>query len=120
MRPHLLLQERPGGRRLVVGDRPHADHPVVLSEFGGMKLSGEPGTWGYCSTESIEDFAVHYEKLMDAVRSLGMLTGFCYTQFTDTYQEANGLLDANRNAKFPLDRIRRATMGPAEEKQIWA
>jgi hypothetical protein len=120
MRPHLLLQERPGGRRLVVGDRPHADHPVVLSEFGGMKLSGEPGTWGYCSSESIEDFAIHYEKLMDAVRSLGMLTGFCYTQFSDTYQEANGLLDANRNAKFPLDRIRRATMGPPEEKQIWA
>jgi beta-galactosidase/beta-glucuronidase len=120
LRPHLLLQERPGGRRLVVGDRPHSDHPVVLSEFGGIKLSGEPGTWGYCASDSSEELASHYERLMDVVRSLGMLTGFCYTQFADTYQEANGLLDAYRNAKVPLARLRRATMGPPEDKQIWA
>ena len=38
---------------------------------------------------------------------------FCYTQFADTYQEANGLLYADRTPKFPLDRIARATNGGA-------
>ena len=32
-----------------------------------------------------------------------MLAGFCYTQFADTYQEANGLLYADRTPKIPLD-----------------
>jgi hypothetical protein len=40
-----------------------------------------------------------------------MLSGFCYTQFTDTYQEANGLLYADRTPKFPVERIRAATLG---------
>jgi beta-galactosidase/beta-glucuronidase len=120
MLPHLLLKDRPGGRRLVVGEHPHADHPVVLSEFGGIKLSAEEGTWGYFSSENSEELARLYENLMDAVRSLGMLSGFCYTQFSDTYQEANGLLDSHRNPKFPLERMRAATMGPPGEKPVWA
>jgi hypothetical protein len=40
-----------------------------------------------------------------------VLTGFCYTQFADTYQEANGLLFADRTPKFPIDRIAAATSG---------
>jgi hypothetical protein len=47
------------------------------------------------------------------VRSLGLLSGFCYTQFTDTYQEANGLLTADRRPKFPIARMCAATGGPA-------
>ena len=38
-----------------------------------------------------------------------MFSGFCYTQFADTFQEANGLLRADRTPKFPLERIRQAT-----------
>ena len=45
------------------------------------------------------------------VRSLELLSGFCYTQFTDTYQEANGLLRANRTPKIPLEVIHAATRG---------
>ena len=37
--------------------------------------------------------------------------GFCYTQFTDTYQEANGLLYADRTPKAPTEAIARATSG---------
>ena len=40
-----------------------------------------------------------------------MLAGFCYTQFADTYQEANGLLFADRTPKFPLEEIAAATSG---------
>ena len=47
------------------------------------------------------------------VRALPLLAGFCYTQFADTYQEANGLLHADRTPKFPLEQIARATRAPA-------
>jgi beta-galactosidase/beta-glucuronidase len=119
MLPHVLHQERPGGRRLVLGERQYADHPVVLSEFGGVKLSSLEGTWGYSQSDNGEELARLYERLMDSVRSLGVLTGFCYTQFSDTYQEANGLLDCHRNPKVPLARIRAATMGPPGEGPVW-
>jgi hypothetical protein len=46
------------------------------------------------------------------VRSLPVFAGFCYTQFADTYQEANGLLYADRTPKFPPEQIALATRGP--------
>jgi hypothetical protein len=39
-----------------------------------------------------------------------MFSGFCYTQFADTFQEANGLLYADRTPKFPIEQICAATM----------
>jgi len=45
------------------------------------------------------------------VHRLEALSGFCYTQFTDTYQEANGLLRADRTPKLPLEVIFRAIAG---------
>jgi hypothetical protein len=49
--------------------------------------------------------------LLQTVRTLPTLAGFCYTQFTDTYQEANGLLYADRTPKAPFDQIAEATTG---------
>ncbi|MDP9397825.1 MAG: hypothetical protein M3P96_08415 [Actinomycetota bacterium] len=49
---------------------------------------------------------------MAVVASLDHITGFCYTQFADTYQEVNGLLYADRRPKAPLDAIAAATLGP--------
>ena len=37
-----------------------------------------------------------------------LFSGFCYTQFADTFQEANGLLHADRTPKIPLEHDRRA------------
>jgi len=48
---------------------------------------------------------------MSTIHSLSILAGFCYTQFADTYQEANGLLFEDRTAKFPIEQIARATRG---------
>jgi len=45
------------------------------------------------------------------VNSLTLFSGFCYTQFTDTYQEANGLVRADRTPKFPLEEMSAATRG---------
>ena len=111
--PKLLERERPGGRVLVL-EGEAAKLPIVLSEFGGITYSpDEAHTWGYSRTSTVEALAARYARLLAAVRSSETLAGFCYTQFTDTYQEANGLLYADRTPKFPLEAIRAATTGVA-------
>jgi hypothetical protein len=109
--PHTLKQERPGGRILLIGEQEKYDHPVVLSEFGGICMGKKNGIWGYSFCATSSEFEHRYTQLMDVIRSLGMITGFCYTQLTDTYQEANGLLYMDRTPKFPIEKIRKATQG---------
>jgi hypothetical protein len=108
--PRLFKRERPGGRLLVLEGHPLSDVPLMLTEFGGIALARrEKGSWGYTVCDSADEFARHYEQMVEVVRNLGLLAGFCYTQFSDTYQEANGLLYADRTPKFPLQQIARAT-----------
>ena len=45
------------------------------------------------------------------MRSRDLFAGFCYTQLTDTYQEINGLLYADRTPKAPIEDLARATSG---------
>src|SRR4051812_2700006 len=112
--PRLFKRERPGGRLLVLEGHPHADLPLLLSEFGGIALaSSQAKTWGYSVCRAPEELADRYEALLEVVRNLAIFAGFCYTQFSDTYQEANGLLYADRTPKVPLGRIARATAGAA-------
>ncbi len=59
-------------------------------------------------------------ELLQVVRGVEMLAGFCYTQLTDTYQEANGLLRADRTPKFPLRQIAMATAGREPEDSLEA
>lgn len=116
VRHRLLSRERPGGRLLVLdGEAEHGLHPIVLSEFGGIALAdpGAPGTWGYSSCTTAEELAQAYTELLAVVRSLELFSGFCYTQLADTYQEANGLLRADRTPKVPIAVIRAATRGTA-------
>jgi beta-galactosidase/beta-glucuronidase len=111
VRPRLLREERPGGRMILLDGQKHeSPHPVVLSEFGGIALC-EPGTWGYTCANDPAGLARAYDALLAVVRSAPLLSGFCYTQFADTYQEANGLLYADRRPKFPIDQIAAATRG---------
>jgi hypothetical protein len=109
--PRLFKRERPGGRLLVLEGTPHLDLPVMLTEFGGIALGSAPGTWGYMMCQTPDQFADQYERLVTTIRHLGLLSGFCYTQFSDTYQEANGLLRADRTPKIPIRRIAAATSG---------
>ena len=61
----------------------------MLTEFGGIALESDAGkTWGYSVVGTPHDLLKQYSALLGAVRSLPALAGFCYTQFTDTYQEA--------------------------------
>ncbi len=116
--PRLLKRERPGGRLLVLEESGQGDHPVMLTEFGGIAASANPKeTWGYSRAQNGEELAKRYRELLKEVGSLSLFAGFCYTQFTDTYQEANGLLHADRTPKFPLEEIARATLGEPGESQ---
>jgi hypothetical protein len=110
--PRLFKRERPGGRLLVLEGK-HADVPLMLTEFGGIALSDARSAWGYARCSSPAEFAQRYRDLLAVVRNLSLLSGFCYTQFADTYQEANGLLYADRTPKIPLAEIAAATAGPA-------
>ena len=100
-------------RLLVLEGHAHKGQPVLLTEFGGIAYSRDPDrtTWGYSLVSSEEELAERYKSLLEVVRNLQALAGFCYTQFTDTYQEANGLLYADRTPKFPIADIAAATRG---------
>ena len=116
--PRVFKRERPGGRVLALDGNPH-DQPIMITEFGGIAFSREAGgTWGYSRASGAEDFANRYANLLRAIRAIPFLAGFCYTQFTDTYQEANGLLFADRTPKFPLEVIASATRGPQTPKDF--
>jgi hypothetical protein len=108
----LFDQRRPGGRILTLDGFPHRGQPIVLTEFGGIAFDkGASGghTWGYSRANSEESFYNLYRSLLEVVNTTFMFSGFCYTQFADTFQEANGLLCADRTPKIPLEQISAAT-----------
>ena len=112
----LFDRRRPGGRILTLDGYPHKGQPIMLTEFGGIAYARpeDPEAekiWGYTSTDDIGVFAARYTLYLETVRDIGLFSGFCYTQLTDTFQEANGLLYTDRTPKFPIDIIRRATFG---------
>lgn len=116
--PHLFTRERPGGRLLTLEGEEHQGQPIMLSEFGGISMSpAADAGWGYTRAESAEHFADRYRALLSVVDRLSLLAGYCYTQFSDTYQETNGLLFADRTPKVPLEEIRQATRGPRTARQ---
>jgi beta-galactosidase/beta-glucuronidase len=110
----LFDRRRPGGRVLTLDGYPHRGQPIMLTEFGGIAFAkrqtaaGET-VWGYSMANDEAEFTRLYEELLYAVIHTGMFSGFCYTQFTDTFQEANGLLYADRTPKVPLEKIAHAT-----------
>ena len=106
----------PNGRRTFVGTPEETAEtlrrPVVLSEFGGASIDrASDGSWGYRMVGSDEALEEHLSGLFAAVGGCAPLAGWCYTQLTDTGQEANGLTDENRVPKIPLDRLRRMIVG---------
>ncbi len=119
----ILQSERPGHRILLLEGFAYQGQPIMLTEFGGIAYAKDQNhTWGYSRAGSPEDLAGRYAQLLAAVRALPVLAGFCYTQFTDTYQEANGLLYMDRTPKFPLEEIACATRGvrSRDDEQIEA
>jgi beta-galactosidase/beta-glucuronidase len=110
----LFDRRRPGGRVLTLDGYPHRGQPIMLTEFGGIAYakahdSNSRAFWGYTVARSDEEFARMYRELLHVVIETPLFSGFCYTQFADTFQEANGLLCADRTPKIPLEDIAAAT-----------
>jgi beta-galactosidase/beta-glucuronidase len=112
--PNLFKHALPAGRLVSLSDDAGSDRPIMLTEFGGLSISDEPGAWGYSYAKDVGELAARYTELLAVVRSLSLFAGFCYTQLTDTYQETNGLLYPDRTPKFSIEQIRAATRGPLD------
>ena len=125
----LFDRRGPGGRIHTLDGFPHRGQPITLTEFGGIAYAksvepgdeadgsattaeggaGTPVPWGYSTALDQHSFQQKYQALLDTVSHTAMFAGFCYTQFVDTYQEANGLPTADRRPKIPIEEIARAT-----------
>ncbi len=117
VKPQEVVDRRwTGGRLLTLDGYPHRGQPIVLTEFGGIAYSRDTEqqalpTWGYTRAKSSAEYERMCCELIVAVRTAGLFSGFCYTQFSDTFQEANGLLYADRTPKIPLHLIANAVRG---------
>jgi beta-galactosidase/beta-glucuronidase len=101
----------PAGRAIdAAGPGTPPDAPLMITEFGGIAYAAA-GTWGYAVVTSDEAFDGTVAALFDALRASPLLAGFCYTQLTDTMQESNGLLTADRRPKLPIARLRAIVTG---------
>ena len=114
--PDTLTRDWPGGRMLTLEGHEHEGQPVMLTEFGGIayrdpKHHENIQTWGYSEGRTALDFQQRYERLLESINRIDAFSGFCYTQFTDTFQEANGLFFADRTPKFPVEAMYAATRG---------
>ena len=85
--------------------------PLMITEFGGISYQGDASTWGYAEVADDDEYTRLLRGLFDALRSSPAIAGFCYTQLTDTLQEANGLLTAERQPKLPLETLRAIVTG---------
>jgi hypothetical protein len=79
----------------------------MLTEFGGIAFESKrsPASRRSGATPRPRRPRVRalYEELLDTIIHTALFSGFCYTQFADTFQEANGLLNADRTPKIPLE-----------------
>jgi len=106
-----LTELQPGYRVLLLPGAEQDDIPVVISEFGGISLDVDAGeSWhGYGAVRDADQLVERYADLVGALLASSAVMGFCWTQLTDTQQERNGLLTADRRPKAPLERIRAVT-----------
>ena len=61
-----------------------------------------------------EAFLEKYRELLDVVLDAPTIAGFCYTQLTDTEQETNGLVTADRVPKLDPAAVKVITARPSK------
>lgn len=89
-------------RRLIYADNhTYKGQPILVTEYGGIAFaSRNEETWGYYgSVSSQEEFILRFSNITKAVQGIPYVNGYCYTQLTDVFQEANGLLTMDRQPK---------------------
>lgn len=87
----------------------------MVSEFGGLTFDPESEDFwnGYGAVSTESELLERYADLVGALLDSPVVAGFCYTQLTDTAQERNGLLRADRTPKIPVEDIARVNRQPA-------
>lgn len=89
------------------------NQPIILSEVGGFLLIPEGIAQEkrdklynyYGSFQTPEELYKKYRDLVQGLAQLHFISGFCYTQLTDTFQEINGLLTFDRKPKISIKKI---------------
>jgi hypothetical protein len=112
----VLRGHGPQGRQVVLTDVQRqlflsGDAPLMVTEFGGISMSQEEGSWGYEVVTTPDEYAARLSGLFEALRASSEIVGFCYTQFMDTGQETNGLLDIDGKPKLPVTSIYQIVTG---------
>jgi hypothetical protein len=106
-----LAHTQPAYRLVLLPGAARNETPVVISEFGGITLDLESrDSWrGYGAVRDSEQLLEGYQDLVSALLASPAVMGFCWTQLTDTQQERNGLLTADRIPKAPIELFRAVT-----------
>ncbi len=110
-----LQNVQPGRRVLSLNGAVPEGTPFMITEFGGISYRPQTGeSWfGYGTVGDGPTYLAKYKELVEAVLACAPIAGFCYTQFTDTGQETNGLLTESREHKLDPAVIRAINQGPA-------
>ncbi|MBA2557794.1 MAG: glycoside hydrolase family 2 [Chloroflexi bacterium] len=110
-----LTKVRPLHHAVALPGRRREGEPVVLSECGGISYAPVPGTpwFGYGTVTDADSFLAKYDEIIGAIQDSPGIAGFCYTQLTDTEQETNGLLHADRTPKLDVGKVREINRRPS-------
>ena len=112
----------PAKRHLLLKPQDRRGQPIMLTEFGGLSMHPKTGkAWfGYATAQSDDEYLAMMQQLFEAIYASEEISGFCYTQLTDTQQETNGLYDENREPKLPVERLRDIIWQPSTSIPIEA
>ncbi|HZX25696.1 MAG TPA: glycoside hydrolase family 2 TIM barrel-domain containing protein [Telluria sp.] len=117
---YTLEHVQPARRKLVIDGFTGLGKPLFLSEFGGIAcMDARDKGWGYSVAKDGAELLERYRALMAAIHRCLPLSGFCYTQLTDTFLEKNGLLTEDRVPKAPIEQLAEATRGPDAILHDW-
>ncbi len=110
-----LRQTQPQYRNILLEGTVPDGEPIMLTEVGGFTLTPRQGVewWGYDTAKDPASLLERYTDLIGAILDCPSIAGFCYTQLTDTAQETNGLLRADRTPKLDLAAVRAITSRPS-------
>src|SRR6266566_760453 len=91
----------------------YADQQAVEELLSGISFAPthRGQAWGYVTVTEVTHLEKLLRELFEALQASPVLAGFCYTQLTDTRQEANGLTDPHRRPKLPVETIRSIVHG---------
>jgi len=100
------------GRELMVADGDYGGQPVVLSDYGGIRVNEvgrSPSEKGpeidSADACDADQFPGKYEKLAKAIAQIKNICGRCYRQLTDVGADRTGLMGADRQPKIDCEQI---------------